>query len=650
MLMLSYFLGKFDGQAEVYIWWLRQTRQISLDGLIKRLISGQERNIWLDYGDPNQNITHYLMLHVFDFWAKTDVIASYATVQEEGDDENSSLVSENEFFNFLIDKYIKEDLDQIEDGISDLNRITESKIDDFFNRCVLADQRQTIQAEAFVQQTFIDTNASFFTDLYTPMRTGIVSKVQSVRESFQPKLQAIVSFRDTVQNYRDNPPVDLESLQTEAAGLEDGAEKEQLQAVIQREITRRANIDIALANLDSRILDLQTTRNVFLGKVLDYFHDFFQELPGEGRKNCLARLAAEESKRRIELATMEVEYQKDVHAAILALKASEAQSVIDANSIISSINDNTSIPSTEKSDIAIRIRNLFERFEITRVENTSDLKRNINETLGVNTSEKSMVRAFDLTYINDSGQTVPLTWSGHGEIHADGFVHHSIDFLLRMRHFLNRGYNTLGGDRPLPAVARKLDIQIPADFPKWSYNDDETNPLPMRWSQDAFLLTHMSVLDGSDSSYVSWFKPDNFQTPNPNVQNGIHPFNYIYTQLRMAQELMMWGEIPTGKNHNCNTQNCEQFDTSIVLSLFEQFTSLFEIKSEPERQIYQLVQRSGRGSPNLTRNLYLLRSLESNSSLFSKQFELLYDYSNHAYLKKIRRILQTRKSYAPPLG
>ncbi|NQZ00403.1 MAG: hypothetical protein HRT45_07000 [Bdellovibrionales bacterium] len=649
MLMLSYFLGKFDGKAEVYIWWLRETKQIPLDGLIKRLISGDEKNIWLDYGDPNQNITHYLMLHVFDFWARTDVIASYATVEEETDGEETALVSENAFFDFLIDKYIKEELDQIETGISMLNRVTDSKVDDFLSRCARPDQRQTIQADAFVTQTLIDTSASFFTDMYTPLRTGMIERVKEVREKFQPKLQAIESFRNTVQFHRDNPPVNLTQLEQEAAALEEGPDKDKLQAVIDREVTRRTNVDVALDNLDRRILELQSSRNEFLGKALDYFDSFYTELPDQGPVNCLHVFALEENRRRINLARIEQEYLKDVHAAVLTLNGAHISNATDLETVTGYITRLTAIPDTEKEDILSRVRRLYEILDPSRLGSQAELKAQVNEILGVNTSDRSLVMAFDLTHINESGQTEAFNWSSHGEIHRDGFVHHSVDFLLRMRHFLNRGYQSLGPQRSMIPVARFLDIEIPADFPKWTYNDEETNPLPRRFSQARFLQTHMATMDGGDSAYVTWFAPDNFSTPNSNVQNGVHPFNYIYTQLRYAREFMLWSEIPTGENYDCNVDNCETFSPSKLISLFEDFTDAFQLDSPEERKIYQIIQQPGRGTPRMTRNLYLLSSLESNSSLFSKQFELFYDYSTNEYLKTLEEFYKQENLMLRPL-
>ncbi|MEO0334884.1 MAG: hypothetical protein AAF202_00710, partial [Pseudomonadota bacterium] len=337
MLMLSYFLVKFDGKAEIYIWWLRDTREITLAGLVKRLLTGAEKDVWLDYGDPNQTITHYLMIHAFDFWVRTDVMASYASVTEETDSEGeSSIVNEETFFNTIIDKYIKEDADGIEEGITDFNTLTDAAVSNFHSRCRFANQSQTMAPDSFVKSTYLDTKAAFFTDMYAPIRKGALSEVRSARISFEPKFKTIRTFRATLQLYKDNPVVDLAALRAEAQSLRssfDGQETEDqieqlagLERVIEREALRRQNVDLALANIDRRLENMRNLRNELLSKAKAYFDNFYIDVPTAGdpdsseKQNCLRTVVLEENRRRVTLAQMEISYFKDVHAAMWILK------------------------------------------------------------------------------------------------------------------------------------------------------------------------------------------------------------------------------------------------------------------------------------------------------------------------------------------
>ncbi|MEO0337249.1 MAG: hypothetical protein AAF202_12705, partial [Pseudomonadota bacterium] len=250
MLMLSYFLGKFEGEFERFVWWLNSYVTIDLSGLILSLLNGKIEDLWFDYGVPSSGINSYEVFHTFDYWIRSDVLSNYSKVSQTIDGVETSIVSEDTFFTFLVEKYLNSETSDLETMLSSFNKQTEETVAQFHDRCLNPETAQYIGTDDLQKRVFF-FRENYINNFTTPNRKGVLTdRLKKLRTEFQLKMKKVDTFLNLLTHYDQNPPVRLDQLTTQESK--------------DREETRRANIRISIQKLEEKKAQLITMRNTAL--------------------------------------------------------------------------------------------------------------------------------------------------------------------------------------------------------------------------------------------------------------------------------------------------------------------------------------------------------------------------------------------------
>ncbi len=644
MMMLSYFLARFEGTVEVFIWWLGKKVNLDLSSLIVNLLEGQLGSPWFDYGDPTQGLSKYQVIHAFDFWVRTDVMASYKNVAENVDGESVSLVNEDVFFDLLLEKYLFKDKKEFEDASKGLSSISDSVFDDLYKRCYAgAGPTQFIDPEEFATFTYLDIKESSMDKIikgFTKSGGNSISlsdMVDKARSEFSSKIKLMNSFLAVLKHYRSHPPVNLDRITDEN--------------LKNREIERRAKINSGIEKMEARLGELVQIRNEFLKRAYD-----FQEKTFRNGQNCFKFISEEEQRRRLAFMDRELEYQRDIHAALTLVQIKRSAN-LSWEQVQNEIVRNIGVPQKEQSDVLKRVKVIFEAMIENKVVAGQEEKF-INEMMIVN--NESSFRRIDagvLTYQDSSsGATRSYSWTGlehlspglersAGDTFAAEYRRHPADTLMRMRFFAGNTFTSLSGKSFAP-VAKNLNVQMLSDFPKWGMLGVAPDLTVYQPSQTLFVQQAMTKVNSENGSYLDWFKPLE-RGFSASAQGGSGEF-LISFQLNLENALMKWGEIPSGSLESCSGEedSCLRIGSDRVLNVYSDLMEVMNLSSH-ERSILEWLNLNGNHGISQI-NTFFIAGTESNSTIYKKMFEEIYDFRKDKFYTEIRSIYQDENSLFRP--